>query len=692
MNKTLFRLAFVACFSATGCATPFNLFAKKKPQSFEEFSAQRKADEQKRVASSSSVKGGVTDVATLLNKGHAAFQQGNLVEAQTQYLAVLQTQPQNGTANHRLAVIADRHQDFNSAEHYYRAALAASPRDPNLLNDAGYSLLLQSRFAEAEQYLQTALQQNPTHANAINNMGMLFAKRGQPEQAMALFRRTSSEAEAQAKLTRLLPAVPSTSNTTGQMLATNPQGAAPNGPMNVPFANQPSGINPQNSVPAGWPPQKFAAQPPNVGNPNWQAQNAPINPAFNNPVSNNQPVLSQTPNGSGANASSSNLPASMQQLQDEMERARRQAVAERHARDLEEQTRREALLRQVRGDEFGNPAVQPTSGVQDGNNRWSSGRTGMPNVVPNAGTIPNTITPLPNPNLLPNPNPVSPLESMPAWPSNESLPSYGASRNNGDRMTIPNAQSWSQGTAQPQNPMNSSSQEDPARVAARLGMNAGPGNLFPISPNATTGTPPGYPPQFPSNQSPQNGPAFGTPNEPPSGAFDSNGGSAFGRPLPSNNAMTLPESATREALRGQVPPSEQYQTPNGFIAPTAPNGLDARPMSHSPSRSLPPRSPSYDNRFDSRPTNMVDPRAMPRERVNGNDRWGQNPGSQTNTSINSAPISQGFITVPVGESSLTEYERMVQAHNEDTNFIRQQLDAQRQLPGSENYSQGRSPQ
>ena len=66
--------------------------------------------------------------------------------------------------------------------------MQASPRDANLLNDIGYSFLLQSRYGEAEQYLQGALQQNPSQSNAINNLGLLYAKRGDAERALAMFR------------------------------------------------------------------------------------------------------------------------------------------------------------------------------------------------------------------------------------------------------------------------------------------------------------------------------------------------------------------------------------------------------------------------------------------------------------------------------------------------------------------------
>ena len=73
------------------------------------------------------------------------------------------------------------------------------------------------------------------------------------------------------------------------------------------------------------------------------------------------------------------------------------------------------------------------------------------------------------------------------------------------------------------------------------------------------------------------------------------------------------------------------------------------------------------------------------DRAGGDDRWEElapPPGSATNFS---APTIQGFLATPAGEKALAEYERMNQRHNAEANLIRQQIDAQRQLPASENY-------
>ena len=73
------------------------------------------------------------------------------------------------------------------------------------------------------------------------------------------------------------------------------------------------------------------------------------------------------------------------------------------------------------------------------------------------------------------------------------------------------------------------------------------------------------------------------------------------------------------------------------------------------------------------------------DRAGGDDRWEQGSAPTGLNSNSTVPTMQGFITSQAGDNSLAEYERMSQLHNAEMNQIRQQLDSQRQLPGSENY-------
>lgn len=742
MNKASFRWAFLALLanSLTGCASPMGLFAKK-PQSYDEYRADRAeklAKQTHQVAGSQSAPGGQVEIAELLHKGHAAFQQGNLPEAQSNYYAVVQRQANHPVANHRLGVIADRQQDYQSAQRYYFTALQASPHDPNLLNDIGYSYLLQSRYGEAEQYLQSALRQNATQSNAINNLGLLYAKQGQAERAMAMFRRTNSEAEAQAKLARLMPSGAGAATPPATMLAQNPwaqqntMNPPPtwNGGQNGEVARDLSGP----SLPNGYPPNSY---PPNNANGVWTPPNSTI--------PNNVPAIAQA----GGNLSSPaiadpNLPETTRNLLEQMERERRRAVAERQARDIAERQRREIAARQLRDEEFGRPnGVNPNLPLPNDPNRWNQPPAGMPNAAlnPNAPIVvgPQPLTPNPhlnaNPNnpagwtpppngssppngyadlipstipngstnLLPNATrgpmppttPGSPLDTMPAWPPSDAPPT--------------NTPNNSAATAPWPNVVPSGGIDDPARAAARMGMNAGPGNMFPITPGPTSapsnstnwppttnrpnnyappnGVAPTTPPNWPANSNQQGyGPAAG---EPPAGLFEPDNFNTS-----ANSPSQRPLSPGQPALQDQPPQSERSQTPNRFGFVPSANNSTARPTGFAPNSGT-SGTPTPQYRSSNSPTpNPIQPtnavqrgntRAPATDRFGGN-QWEQGPPPGGQVPQTSLPTRQGFLPTNGGDNSLLEYEREIQRQNAEVNQIRQQLDAQRQSPGSENSS------
>ncbi|MFM9964983.1 MAG: tetratricopeptide repeat protein [Planctomycetaceae bacterium] len=648
MNKASFHWAFLTLLasSLTGCASPFQMFAKK-PQSYDDFKAAKLA-KQMPVAGSQTAPSGQVEIAELLHKGHAAFQQGNLPEAQSNYFAVVQRQPNHPVANHRLGVIADRQQDYLSAQRHYFAALQSSPRDANLLNDIGYSFLLQSRYNEAEQYLQAATRQNPTQSNAINNLGLLYAKQGQADRALAMFRRTNSEAESQAKLARLLPSGAAAMAPPATMLAQNPWG-------------------PQNSLnpPPGW------NGAPNSGN-EWNG--SPTGP-------NNLPPV--TPAGGNLPSpaiNDPNSPYATQNLEEQMKYARRQAVLDRQARDLEERQRRDFALRQLREEEFARTnAANPNLPQPTEQNRWSPPPGSTPTATPNPNR-PIVVGPPPS---NPNGNPHSPTgwEHMPngsmppkGYMDSNPSPNSGAPINllpNAQRESMPPNNSGSPLDAMPAWPnVSSGTGDDPARAASRLGMSAGPGNMFQITPgptaapnnsqNNSSGNSQNWPPanNRPNNLMTPNGVAPTTPSNWPANPNRQDYGLPMGEPPAGSLGPGNFGAPANSPPQDQLPPSGWYQTPNRFgFAPSAnnqpANNTAAQPMSYSPNpgtRGAPP------------------PQSRP---------------------ANSSPMTQGFLPTTLGDNSLSVYEQMIQRQNAEINQIQQQLDAQRQLPGSENYFQTR---
>ena len=218
-----------------------------------------------------------SNVKRLLSQGDAAFQKAASLErqhrqadaerlyaqARSYYLKVLQKAPNNASAHHRLAIIADKQGDYQTAEKHYLAALKTAPNDPNLLNDLGYSYLLRGRYADSERYLQAALKQSPTHPQALNNLGLLYTKRGEYDRALAVFRRTGSEAEARRKLAQLLPQGLSVE----QALAKSKQ--------SVPTNNNLLAANSASATQKAWPNTGWPTTP-NSPQPGFNNQNRPV--------------------------------------------------------------------------------------------------------------------------------------------------------------------------------------------------------------------------------------------------------------------------------------------------------------------------------------------------------------------------------------------------------------------------------
>lgn len=149
----------------------------------------------------------------ILQKGHELLADGNMEEAKAAYQRVLNQQPNHVIANHRLAVIADKQHDFPAAEKHYLTALRINDTEPNLLSDLGYSYLLQQRYAESEKFLKRAVEIQPAHSKALNNLGLLYGKMGDYEKCLTAFRKTGNQAEAEAKVAGLFPLGPPPSTT-----------------------------------------------------------------------------------------------------------------------------------------------------------------------------------------------------------------------------------------------------------------------------------------------------------------------------------------------------------------------------------------------------------------------------------------------------------------------------------------------
>lgn len=163
-----------------------------------------------------------------LRLGGQALAANRLDEAQREYEKALAQRPNDPDCHHRLAVVADKQRKFGAADDHYEAALKVRPRDPNLLSDYGYSFSLRGgEDQRAESTLNEALSISPSHKGAMANLGAIYAKQGRYEEALAMFRRGGSEAEAQHFMAQLFPS----RSPAGEAFAQN---GIPNGNPNAP--------------------------------------------------------------------------------------------------------------------------------------------------------------------------------------------------------------------------------------------------------------------------------------------------------------------------------------------------------------------------------------------------------------------------------------------------------------------------
>ncbi len=109
-------------------------------------------------------------------------------------------------AGRRLAVLYDLSGEFGKADAEYAELLPHAPKDPDLLNDLGYSYYCRGQWSLAEQYLAQAVQLQPQHKKAWVNLGLARAQQGKWEESLAAFQQAVRPAEAYCNLAFVLAA------------------------------------------------------------------------------------------------------------------------------------------------------------------------------------------------------------------------------------------------------------------------------------------------------------------------------------------------------------------------------------------------------------------------------------------------------------------------------------------------------
>jgi Flp pilus assembly protein TadD len=126
---------------------------------------------------------------------------GSLDRAASIYQYVLEEQPGNPEAAHRLAVVYGRQGRLQESLELFDTAARRRPDDADLSCDRGYTLYQLGEFPDSERELRRTIELAPDHARAHNLLGMLLAQRGACEEALGEFDRAGcSEGEARLNL------------------------------------------------------------------------------------------------------------------------------------------------------------------------------------------------------------------------------------------------------------------------------------------------------------------------------------------------------------------------------------------------------------------------------------------------------------------------------------------------------------
>lgn len=139
-----------------------------------------------------------------LDRGESALRTKRYTEAKLAFENVLNVDPQNLQAHHRLGQVYDLTQNFAEAERHYLNALSLQPNNPDVLSDFGYSYVLQGRFEDALEKLNRATAIDPTHKTALLNTGAAYAGMGETNRALYYFRKVVPEDKASELLTNEL--------------------------------------------------------------------------------------------------------------------------------------------------------------------------------------------------------------------------------------------------------------------------------------------------------------------------------------------------------------------------------------------------------------------------------------------------------------------------------------------------------
>ncbi len=258
-------------------------------------------------------------IRDLMRDGAKYESQQKWDQAVDSYESVLLSEPQHADAHHRLAVIADRREDYRLADQHYRVAMQRKPTDANLLSDVGYSHFLRGELDRAEGYLKQAIESDNKHRVAHLNLGLVYGKQNRYSESLAMFQAVASEEEVQRNMATLFPDGPPAGQ--GTQLASHrnatadPAGRTPRNDLMPEWANTPAGSQPAGSAstnsmipPAGNPTSSdaWALSSPGMASPGMASNGMASNGMASNGMASNgmnsSPANARVANGNATNS------------------------------------------------------------------------------------------------------------------------------------------------------------------------------------------------------------------------------------------------------------------------------------------------------------------------------------------------------------------------------------------------------
>ena len=122
--------------------------------------------------------------------------QGDTVSARQIYEQVLESQPDQPLAHHRLGVLDAKNGDYAAAIAHLEIARATGEPSAELLNDLGYACYLKGDLGQAEHWLKQASSLDNRNLSVHNNLGLVLGAAGRDKEALSEFRLAGSMADA----------------------------------------------------------------------------------------------------------------------------------------------------------------------------------------------------------------------------------------------------------------------------------------------------------------------------------------------------------------------------------------------------------------------------------------------------------------------------------------------------------------